>query len=130
ERPGRRQPPRLAGCDEARPLQGRARGPRLCHARGREVRGRAGARSPSDAAARAVGAARPRRGHRRGTARDRADAARRRRRAARGVVTRTAAPKLGAYAALTAFGLLAALVLGQPPVVALPVPFALVLGLG
>jgi len=40
---------------------------------------------------------------------------------------RTAAPKLGAYAGLTAFGLLAALVLGQPLVVALAAPFAIVL---
>jgi uncharacterized protein (DUF58 family) len=40
---------------------------------------------------------------------------------------RTAAPKLGAYAGLTAFGLLAALVLGQPLVVALAAPFAVVL---
>jgi len=40
---------------------------------------------------------------------------------------RTASPKLGAYAGLTAFGLLAALVLGQPLVVALAAPFALVL---
>src|SRR5215471_9303858 len=45
-------------------------------------------------------------------------------------VSRSVAPKLGAYAGLTAFGLLAALVLGQPLVVALAVPFALVLGLG
>jgi uncharacterized protein (DUF58 family) len=45
-------------------------------------------------------------------------------------VTRSAAPKLGAYAGLTAFGLLTALVLGQPLVVALAAPFALVLGLG
>jgi uncharacterized protein (DUF58 family) len=45
-------------------------------------------------------------------------------------MTRTAAPKLGVYAGLTAFGLLAALVLGQPLVVALAAPFALVLGLG
>ena len=45
-------------------------------------------------------------------------------------MTRSAAPKLGAYAGLTAFGLLAALVLGQPLVVALAAPFALVLGLG
>lgn len=40
---------------------------------------------------------------------------------------RSAAPKLGAYAGLTAFGLLAALVLGQPLVVALAAPFAIVL---
>ena len=45
-------------------------------------------------------------------------------------MTRSAAPKLGAYAGLTAFGLLTALVLGQPLVVALAAPFALVLGLG
>lgn len=45
-------------------------------------------------------------------------------------MTRSAAPKLGAYAGLTAFGLLAALVLGQPLIVALAAPFALVLGLG
>lgn len=45
-------------------------------------------------------------------------------------MTRSAAPKLGAYAGLTAFGLLAALVLGRPLVVCLAVPFALVLALG
>jgi uncharacterized protein (DUF58 family) len=45
-------------------------------------------------------------------------------------VKRSAAPKLGAYAGLTAFGLLAALVLGQPLVVALAAPFALVLVAG
>ena len=43
---------------------------------------------------------------------------------------RSAAPKLGAYAGLTAFGLLAALVLGQPLVVALAAPFAVVLVAG
>jgi uncharacterized protein (DUF58 family) len=43
---------------------------------------------------------------------------------------RSAAPKLGAYAGLTAFGLLAALVLGRPLVVALAAPFALVLAAG
>jgi uncharacterized protein (DUF58 family) len=45
-------------------------------------------------------------------------------------VKRTAAPKLGAYAGLTAFGLLAALVLGRPLIVALAAPFALVLVAG
>jgi uncharacterized protein (DUF58 family) len=45
-------------------------------------------------------------------------------------MTRSAAPKLGAYAGLTAFGLLAALVLGRPLVVVLAAPFALVLALG
>ena len=45
-------------------------------------------------------------------------------------MNRSAAPKLGAYAGLTAFGLLTALVLGQPLVVAFAAPFALVLGLG
>jgi uncharacterized protein (DUF58 family) len=45
-------------------------------------------------------------------------------------VTRSAGPKLGVYAGLTAFGLLTALVLGQPLVVCLAAPFALVLALG
>jgi len=45
-------------------------------------------------------------------------------------VTRTASPKLGAYAGLTAFGLLTALVLGQPLIVCLAAPFAVVLALG
>jgi uncharacterized protein (DUF58 family) len=40
---------------------------------------------------------------------------------------RSAAPKLGAYAGLAGLGLLAALVLGQPLLVALAAPFALVL---
>jgi uncharacterized protein (DUF58 family) len=42
-------------------------------------------------------------------------------------VTRTATPKLGAYAALTGIGLVAALVLGRPELVALAAPFAVVL---
>jgi uncharacterized protein (DUF58 family) len=45
-------------------------------------------------------------------------------------VTRSASPKLGVYAGLTAFALLTALVLGQPLVVCLAAPFALVLALG
>ena len=40
---------------------------------------------------------------------------------------RSAAPKLGAYAALAGLGLLAALVLGQPLLVTMAAPFALVL---
>jgi uncharacterized protein (DUF58 family) len=45
-------------------------------------------------------------------------------------VTRTATPKLGAYAALAGTGLVAALVLGRPELVALAAPFALVLAAG
>lgn len=44
--------------------------------------------------------------------------------------SRFAAPKLGAYAGLAAFGLLAALVLGRPLLVALAAPFVLVLAAG
>src|ERR1700694_134516 len=43
---------------------------------------------------------------------------------------RSAAPKLGAYAGLGGFGLLAALVLGRPLLVALAAPFALVAAAG
>ncbi|HST26437.1 MAG TPA: DUF58 domain-containing protein [Gaiellaceae bacterium] len=43
---------------------------------------------------------------------------------------RTAAPKLGAYAGLAGLGLLAAVVLGRPLLVALAAPFALVLAAG
>jgi len=42
-------------------------------------------------------------------------------------MTRTATPKLGAYAALAGAGLVAALVIGRPELVALAAPFALVL---
>jgi len=42
-------------------------------------------------------------------------------------VTRTATPKLGAYAALAGLGLLGALVVGRPELVALAAPFAVVL---
>jgi uncharacterized protein (DUF58 family) len=45
-------------------------------------------------------------------------------------VKRTATPKLGAYAALTGIGLVAALVLGRPELVALAAPFAVVLMFG
>jgi uncharacterized protein (DUF58 family) len=45
-------------------------------------------------------------------------------------VTRSASPKLAAYAALSAIGLLAALVTGRPELVALTAPFLLALGLG
>jgi uncharacterized protein (DUF58 family) len=45
-------------------------------------------------------------------------------------MTRSAAPKLGAYAGLAGFGLLAALVLGRPLLVALAAPFALVVAAG
>lgn len=43
---------------------------------------------------------------------------------------RTPSPKLGAYAGLSALGLLAALALGRPELVALAAPFLLVLGAG
>jgi uncharacterized protein (DUF58 family) len=45
-------------------------------------------------------------------------------------VTRAAAPKLTAYAALSALGLLGALVFGRPELVALAAPFALTLAIG
>jgi uncharacterized protein (DUF58 family) len=45
-------------------------------------------------------------------------------------VTRSATPKLGAYAALAGTGLLAALVLGRPELAALAAPFAVVLAAG
>jgi uncharacterized protein (DUF58 family) len=41
-------------------------------------------------------------------------------------MTRAATPRLGAYAGLAAFGLLAALVFGRPEVVALAAPFAMI----
>ncbi len=43
---------------------------------------------------------------------------------------RTASPKLGAYAGLSALGLLAALVLGRPELAVLATPFALILFVG
>jgi uncharacterized protein (DUF58 family) len=45
-------------------------------------------------------------------------------------LTRVLTPKLGAYAGLTALGLIASLVLGFPELVALAAPFALVAGAG
>jgi uncharacterized protein (DUF58 family) len=45
-------------------------------------------------------------------------------------VTRRATSKLGAYAALSGFGLVAALVLGRPEIVALTAPFLLAIGAG
>jgi uncharacterized protein (DUF58 family) len=45
-------------------------------------------------------------------------------------VTRRASPRLAAYAGLSALGLLAALVLGRPELVALVAPFALLLAVG
>ena len=45
-------------------------------------------------------------------------------------MTRRASPRLGAYAGLSAFGLLASLVLGRPELVALAAPFALLLAVG
>ena len=45
-------------------------------------------------------------------------------------MTRTATPKLGAYTALAGLGLVAALVLGRPELVALAAPFVMVLVVG
>ena len=45
-------------------------------------------------------------------------------------MTRSARPKLGAYAGLSAFGLLAGLVVARPEIVALTAPFLLALGVG
>ncbi len=45
-------------------------------------------------------------------------------------MTRTAAPKLGAYAVLSALGLMAALVLGRPELLALSAPFLLAVAAG
>ena len=45
-------------------------------------------------------------------------------------MTRRATSKLGAYAALSGFGLVAALVLGRPEIVALTAPFLLAVGVG
>jgi uncharacterized protein (DUF58 family) len=45
-------------------------------------------------------------------------------------VTRRGSPRLGAYAGLSAFGLIAAAALGLPELVALAAPFALVLAVG
>ena len=45
-------------------------------------------------------------------------------------MTRRASPRLGAYAGLAGLGLLAALVLGLPELVAIAAPFALLLAVG
>jgi len=45
-------------------------------------------------------------------------------------VTRRATWKLSAYAALSGFGLVAALVLGRPEIVALTAPFLIAVGVG
>ena len=45
-------------------------------------------------------------------------------------MTRRASPRLGAYAGLSALGLLAALVVGRPELVVLVAPFALLLAVG
>ena len=45
-------------------------------------------------------------------------------------MTRVATPKLGAYAALAALGMIAAVALGRPELAVLAAPFALVLGAG
>jgi hypothetical protein len=45
-------------------------------------------------------------------------------------MTRRASPRLGAYAGLSALGLIAALVLGRPELVVLAAPFFLALALG
>ena len=45
-------------------------------------------------------------------------------------MTRRATSKLGAYAALSGFGLVAALILGRPEIVALTAPFLLAVGIG
>ena len=45
-------------------------------------------------------------------------------------MTRRGSPRLGAYAGLSAFGLVASLVLGLPELVVLVAPFALLLGVG
>ena len=110
-------------------LPGRARRPRLRDARRRQGDRRARARAPADAPTRAVGAAgvgrgrRPRAPRRRCRRRPPTTSNRRR-------VTRSASPKLAAYAALSALGLLAALVSGRPELVALTAPFLLALGVG
>src|SRR5262249_19320864 len=126
-RAGRRQPARLTRAAEAVAVPCGARRPRLRHSRRREVGRGACARAPPRAAPRAVGAAAAPGRHRAGAARPGAHAAGRAGARAGARVTRAATPKLGAYAALAGTGLLTALVLGRPELVALAAPFALVL---
>src|SRR5262249_29471026 len=81
--------------------------------------------APPFAAAGALGAAAAAGRHRRRAPRPRANAEGRGRAGHR--VRRTATAKLGAYTALAGMGLVAALVIGRPELVALAAPFALVL---
>src|SRR5439155_22539857 len=83
-----------------------------------------GARAPADAAPGAVGTAGWRRGRRGGGACERADTARGRLAARRGM-TRRDSPRVVSYAGLAAFGLIAGLVVGRVELVALAAPFAL-----
>ena len=114
---------------EAVALPRGARRPRLRDARRRQVGRRPRACPSPDAAAGAVGAARLGRGRRARAARGSPDAGRRGSRAD-DPVTRSATPKLVAYAALSAVGLLTALVFARPELVALTAPFLLALGAG
>src|SRR5437763_775871 len=127
--PGRREPARHARAAQARPRPRGALGPRLRHARGREGRRRAGARPPAHAPAGALGPAHPRRRGRPRGARDRSDT-RSRGHGPAACVTRIASPKLGAYVALAAAGLLAAIALRRAELVVLAAPFAILLGVG
>src|SRR5581483_6473737 len=124
---GGRLPTRLARAAQAVALPRGARRPRLRHARRREGGRRPGARPPPDAAAGALGAAGLGGGRRARAAGDGSPARRRRPDAP---LTRRASPKLAAYAGLAGFGLLAALDVGRPEIVALTAPFLLALGLG
>src|SRR5262249_17555983 len=128
EHRGRRVAARQPGAAEALALPRRARRTRLRHSRRRQ--GGRGARTgpPADVAAGAVGTAPLGRRRRERDPRLRADAAGRGRRSER--VTRSAAPRLHAYAALAAAGLLGGLALERPEAAVLAGPFALVLALG
>ena len=128
--PGRRVAARLARAAEALTLPRRARRARLRDARRRQVRRRPGPRPPPDAAPRALGAARLGRGRRARATRDRPDARSRRFDRPAHPVTRYATPKLAAYASISAVGLLTALVLARPELVALTAPFLLALCAG
>ncbi len=86
-----------------------------------------GARAPAHTPARALGAAHLCRGRRARAAQHRPHPGRR---GSPTRVTTRATSKLGAYAALSTAGLLAALVLGRPEAVALGAPFLLALGVG
>src|SRR5262249_51459323 len=86
-----------------------------------------GARPSPHAATGALGAADLRRRRGAGAPRDRRHAGRR---GSRPRVTRRATSKLGAYAGLSGFGLVAALGPGRPEIVALTAPFLLAVGAG